>query len=307
MDGIPLSVPRMLDRAAAHGIAIRGDTAAVDETGWDFRVVHGTDTRGRRWILRSPRRAEVVGPAAVEARLLRLLRTRLPTRLPHWHVHEPEFIAYPRLPGSPAGTEDARTLRYTWAIDPCARGADYPDAVARVLAALHAVPPRVATAAGVRHVPAARSREHAARQLDDARAAFGLPAARCRDWRRWLADDDAWHADPVLVHGDVHPGHTLVARSADGGGRLTGLLDWTNARVDDPALDFVDQYYAGGPAVLDAVLDAYRRHGGRVRPRMREHIVARAGFLWVHVSLLGLRTGRPHLVDTAVGHLRSTG
>ncbi|WP_240351309.1 macrolide 2'-phosphotransferase [Streptomyces olivoreticuli] len=303
MDGIPLSVPQMLDRAIGHGIPVVPGSAVVDESGWDFRVVHCTDGRGRKWILRSPRRAEVPVRAAVEARLLELLHGRLPVRLPEWRVHEPELTVYPRLPGSAAGTEHPETLRYRWAIDPLARTADYLGALGRVLVTLHSVPARDAIATGVPEVSARLSRERAERELREADEVFGLPAERYRRWRRWLADDAAWPAETVLVHGDVHPGHTLVTRTPDGGGRLSGLLDWTNSQLGDPALDFVDMYYAGGPDVLDALLRAYREHGGRVPEGMRDRIVMRGAFLWVHVALLGRRTDRPNLVNTAAAHL----
>jgi aminoglycoside phosphotransferase (APT) family kinase protein len=53
------------------------------------------------------------------------------------------------------------------------------------------------------------------------------PALR---WLRAHRPPDA--GPPVICHGDLHPRNVLVE-----GGRLTGVLDWPNALVADPAFD----------------------------------------------------------------------
>jgi Ser/Thr protein kinase RdoA (MazF antagonist) len=42
---------------------------------------------------------------------------------------------------------------------------------------------------------------------------------------------------PVLLHQDFQPGNVLAERSADGLLRLTGLIDFANARAGDPLMD----------------------------------------------------------------------
>ncbi|MER5358411.1 macrolide 2'-phosphotransferase [Streptomyces sp. NPDC002785] len=304
MEPSALSVPQLVDRAVRNGIAVVPGSAVIDESGWDFRVVHCRDEHGREWILRSPRRTQVVAPAAAEDRLLRLLRNLLPTRIPEWHIHTPEFTAYPRLPGTAAGTEDPRSLRYHWAVDPIGPAAQYLGPLARVLTSLHALPPATA---GLRGTTPDQPRERIARQLHKIQTTLGLPPGRRAHWSHWLENDYGWPTTTVPVHGDVHPGHTLISHEPGGAVRLTGLLDWTNARVDDPATDFVDLYHAGGPAVLDTLLTAYRQHGGTIRKGMRDHIVELGDFLWVRIALLGLHTDRPHLVATARTRLHELG
>lgn len=72
----------------------------------------------------------------------------------------------------------------------------------------------------------ALSRIHAV-PVDDARTA-GL---REVDW------DDSGYAGPLrFVHGDFRHGNILVDPAT---GRLTGVIDWGNAAVGDPALDFM--------------------------------------------------------------------
>jgi aminoglycoside phosphotransferase (APT) family kinase protein len=56
----------------------------------------------------------------------------------------------------------------------------------------------------------------------------------------------------VLVHNDLGAEHLL-----EGGGALTGVIDWTDAAVSDPAVDFARPLRDFGPAFLARVLAAY--------------------------------------------------
>ncbi|MGW9072086.1 macrolide 2'-phosphotransferase [Streptomyces yangpuensis] len=291
---------------AAHasrrlGLALDPATARADDTGWDFRVVHIRAADGAWWILRRPRRPEAAEQLAFEGAVLASVRDRTPVPVPDWRLHDPDLVAYPRLPGEAAGTEDPGTLVYGWSIDPLAHPGQYLEPLARALVAVHTTPPDDFPALAARgRADAGAVRTRIADRLDRARAELPLPEAGVRRWRAWLDEDRLWPGRLTLVHGDVHPGHTLVERPRSGPPVLSGLLDWANADVGDPAVDFVDMLYAGGPAVLDRLLDAYRAAGGEVREGMRSHILARASFLWVHVALRGLDTGRRAWVKTAL-------
>lgn len=81
-------------------------------------------------------------------------------------------------------------------------------------------------------------------------------------WRAWAGDDPAIAAGlrsvaprpPALLHLDYHPLNVLVD-----GGRLSGVLDWANARVGDPRADLARTLsilrfapLPGGPLALPA-------------------------------------------------------
>jgi len=176
----------------------------------------------------------VGGDAAREAALLRLVGGRLPLPVPEPRFADPErgVLAYPFLPGTPL-------LGRTPPADAAAR-------LGHVLAELHAIDP-----VGVPDEPA--------------------------DPREWLADLTGpaellrvVRATPppvaderVLAHADLGAEHLLAAD-----GRLTGVLDWSDAAVTDPALDFARLYRDFGPAFLDTALRAY----GRDSPAFRRRI-----------------------------------
>ena len=58
---------------------------------------------------------------------------------------------------------------------------------------------------------------------------------------------------PVLVHGDLHLRHLLV----DDAGRATGVIDWGDTCLADPAVDLSLAYAAFDGADRDAMLSAY--------------------------------------------------
>jgi aminoglycoside phosphotransferase (APT) family kinase protein len=66
------------------------------------------------------------------------------------------------------------------------------------------------------------------------------------------ADVPAAHTREVLGHNDLGAEHLL----ADGSG-LTGIIDWSDAALTDPAVDFARLLRDFGPAFLAAALDAY--------------------------------------------------
>lgn len=56
----------------------------------------------------------------------------------------------------------------------------------------------------------------------------------------------------VLVHADLGAEHIL-----ESGGAITGVIDWSDAAIADPALDFARLHRDFGPDFLDRAVDAY--------------------------------------------------
>ena len=61
--------------------------------------------------------------------------------------------------------------------------------------------------------------------------------------------------DLVFCHNDVRDDHLMVD---PGSGRVTGIIDWGDAVLGDPALDLATVVTDFGPAVLERVLAGYR-------------------------------------------------
>lgn len=259
---------RILVAARAAGLVLDDRRVELDESGADFMVAHARDGSGRRWIVRLPRRPDVLPRAEIERAVLRLVGPKLPVAVPEWRYFTPEVIAYPRMEGDPAATIDLNAGGYLFRFDAAHPPRSFVDSLGRALAALHAIPPDEAGDIGLRVRTPYQMRSELAEQMERAGELLTIPDGLWRRWQRWLAEDSYWPASSTLVHGDLHPAHILI----DDEHRVIGLLDWTEAHVADPAMDFTLQFAAMGEVALDALLDGYRRAGGTTWPRMREHI-----------------------------------
>jgi len=167
------------------------------------------------------------GGVGREARFLKAIAPRLSLAVP-----EPRFaddaagvLAYPRLPGEPMLGRTAPS------------GAA--ERLGRFLCDLHAIDP--GAVAGL--VPEADAEPGAwlgdldgPRDLLDVLGATQPPPSPVR----------------VVAHADLGAEHLLELD-----GELTGVIDWSDAAINDPALDFARLYRDFGPAFLDDVLRGY--------------------------------------------------
>ncbi|GAA1573803.1 hypothetical protein GCM10009789_29100 [Kribbella sancticallisti] len=93
----------------------------------------------------------------------------------------------------------------------------------------------------------------------------------------------------VLIHNDLGAEHLL-----SDGTTVTGIIDWSDAALADPALDFARLYRDFGPSFVHQALQAY---GGldHSLPRIEYH--ARCAAL--EDLAFGLTTDRPEYADSA--------
>jgi macrolide phosphotransferase len=70
----------------------------------------------------------------------------------------------------------------------------------------------------------------------------------------------------------VEEARTLAARH---GLHLTGIIDWTEAEISDPSIDFAGHLAAFPPESLEHLVSAYERAGERVWPTLLEQIEER--------------------------------
>jgi aminoglycoside phosphotransferase (APT) family kinase protein len=184
------------------------------DNGWDVRarLVDGT------WVERAPRRRSVAPNLLREVVLLRWLAPQLPRPVPQPEVvsQDPLRVRHRLVPGVPCPGRTA------------AHGAQ----LGSFLAALHAVPVREALEHG------ALSAAETARQRQDDRNDFAgrvvplLPVEARPDALRLLVRLAQADYAVALVHGDVGPAHVRVVDD-----EITGVIDWTDACLGDPALD----------------------------------------------------------------------
>lgn len=280
-------VERILELARRNGLNISPSSVEMNESGLDFLAVFGCTDNGEDWVIREPRRPDVVASAVYERNALKLIQKRLPVTVPDWRIFTPELIAYPRLPGTPAATINSEANNYDWVIDPHSPPEAFIETLAEAMAALHGIDHETASEAGLRVKQPREVRRALADRMDEIKRIFGVSEVLWDRWQAWLADDGYWPTHSSLIHGDLHPGHIVI----DSDGRVTGLLDWTEAEVADPASDFTIYYAAFGEPGLEKLLEHYEKAGGRVWPRIREHIAELLAAYPVLIATFAMKSG----------------
>jgi aminoglycoside phosphotransferase (APT) family kinase protein len=221
--------------------------------GWD----HAVYQLNGELIVRMPLRAAVARHVLPERAVLALAREVLPFAVPVIElcgepsaVYPYPFSGYRRLPGVIA--EDAPLAR--WCTE------DNAHALGRALGALHRVALDRARATGLREMSAAEhSCEDRARRVHAARG----PLRALMGADRWSRCEPFLAADPriapragaqVLLHDDLHLEHVLLDDRME---RVTGIIDWTDASIGDPAAELVALWLSCGEAFVLQLLDAY--------------------------------------------------
>ncbi|MER7082830.1 Predicted kinase, aminoglycoside phosphotransferase (APT) family [Saccharopolyspora kobensis] len=239
--------------------------------GWDSaaRLVGG------RWVERRPRRPEVAVRLRREARLMPWLAPRLPLPVPVPEVvaEEPLVVRHLIVPGEPHEHLNAGHGRVLGRFLRCLHEVSVPDAVARGVA------------------PAADAAAELAGEVARFRAEV-VPMLALDEQRAGLALLDAVRDCPrdVLVHGDLGPEHVL----ADASG-ITGVIDFADAGIGDPALDLAWALHGTPTAFADALAAAYGVTDDQRERALHWHRLGP----WYEV-LHGIDAGDPDLVRSGL-------
>jgi aminoglycoside 2''-phosphotransferase len=240
---------------ASHAPGIALDRVTPITEGWDVLVVDVDDA----FIFRFPRRIEVYAGFKKEIRLLPLLADRLPLAVPRpeYAWDDPEdplrsFFGYRKIPGTPLTTEILAN----------------PEAACQLAAALsclHTFPVDLAVELCVPSRTSPNPQQEIAEFYAWAQEqAYPLlsPAARAwsdTTWSSFLAESANFAYPPALIHADLGTEHILCDVNAR---RVNGIIDWGDAAIGDPAMDFVGLYSLGGRDLLEPVVSAYTGQAG---------------------------------------------
>ena len=117
-------------------------------------------------------------------------------------------------------------------------------------------------------------------------------------WEDFLTSDANFQFRPVLIHGDLGGEHILLDRVT---GTLAGVIDWGDACVGDPALDFAGLLHGCGRDFACGVLAGY---GGEMDEALRERVVFYARIVPFHEVMYGLFIGDEVHVHQGLESLR---
>ncbi len=244
----------------------------VFDNGWDAQatLVDG------RWVERTPRRIEVAERLRREAVLLPWLAPQVPLAVPQPVVlsEEPLRLRHPLIVG-----------------DPCS--GDNPSQAAALggfLAALHALSVEDALGLGVPDAQTsydesrptwARFRREVVPMLEPALRSAG---------NGLLDRIVAPPLRPRLVHGDLGPAHVRVS-----GHEVTGIIDWSDACVGDPALDLAWAIHGTTPVFARSFAAGYGTDEALASRALDWHLLGP----W-HEVIFGMDTQQPVFVESGL-------
>ena len=286
----------IFDLAASHGLTLDPGSVSFNEAGLDYRVAFATEAgTGQAWVLRLPRRPDVAANQAREQAILDFVRPRLGVAVPDWKIQESDLVAYPLLPGRPGLSMNAEN-QPNWHFDPSS--AKYLESLAALIASLHTMDPAAAAAAGIPSENPEAVRRYWSENLKRVEGEFRIDSALLSGWRRWLDDDGLWPQRVVLTHGELYPAHLLL----DETDLIVSVLDWTTAKVSDPALEFMYVHLIS-PDSFDAVVRAYQDAAGLAEPRLAERCNALIAAGPLNYAMFALTTGQPEHREAAQAQL----
>jgi aminoglycoside phosphotransferase (APT) family kinase protein len=212
----------------------------------------------------------------------------VPTPTPRFVVAQWGCLAYQAFPGVPLLTTPQAQRSRTAAAVAAVLG--------DLLSALHAVPAqRMAGLVEPDHPPLAEWLEEASTLYRT--VASHVPPAHRRQVESFVAAaPPAETYQPVFSHNDLGIEHVLVDPVT---GAVTGVIDWSDAAIVDPAYDFGLLHRDIGPVGLDAALGAYRTGTNDVAA-LRHRAVFYARCRVFEDLAFGLDTGRDAYVTKSV-------
>ncbi|GAA0996813.1 phosphotransferase [Subtercola frigoramans] len=193
---------------------------------------------GDRFVVRVPTADEAEREQSGDLVALRALTGGSRSRLP---FAAPEFVGQApiaQIPSPQTSSSQTRGMVYNYIEGRPATLASLDDSIelaesfGRAIASIHSLPTSVVTDAGLPVFSATESARVARTSKDRATATGKVPTELLTRWSLALEDSALWQFQPTVIHGSLGPESFLIA-----GDRVTGILDWSNFKVGDPASD----------------------------------------------------------------------
>jgi aminoglycoside 2''-phosphotransferase len=109
-----------------------------------------------------------------------------------------------------------------------------------------------------------------------------------RDWQAFLADKT--HFQVALIHHDLADEHILYDPAR---GAISGIIDWGDTAIGDPAIDFTGLLAAYGEDFTERVLAHYQ---GQVDASFRDRMRFYRGVMPLNTVLFGMNTAQEEYV-----------
>lgn len=297
-----METQEIINLAGKYGFDMENQEWVLNDSGLDFIVIQLDDKDGVPWILRIPRRPDVQSEIDKEKAILAVVEPNLSIQAPNWEIADAGLIAYKALAGVPAGTINKEEQRYDWKLDPENLSDNYVATLANGMVSLHQIPFSKITDGGMAVQTIQDVRKRMQERMEKVKNELGVSDKLWTRWQYWVGDDSFWPEHSGFIHGDLHPGHILIDEEE----RVTGFIDWTEAKVADVSTDFVGHLRTHGERELERLVEAYGKAGGTVWPKMTAHIIELAATYPIDIAEFAIKSGSEEYLDMARGALQDT-
>ena len=260
-----------------------------DSVAWEINGTH---------VFRFAKRPAVAPGLLKEMLLLSVLGPSMPLEIPRFEYtwtggpgYEGTFVGYRKIAGVSLTAELWKSVANEATSGHGGRRSPLAQQLGGFLSALHCFPLRQAVAAGIPDCRGLlwRTRYHdlyrTVRELVFSLLSPSEQSAIAARWEGFLEDDANFCFAPALIHADLAAEHILFDPQR---GCIAGVIDWEDAVIGDPALDFTGLLADLGSGAVEQVLAAYDGPAD-------SGLVVRAGFYITlapfYEVLFGLETG----------------
>jgi aminoglycoside phosphotransferase (APT) family kinase protein len=125
--------------------------------------------------------------------------------------------------------------------------------IARAIAAIHSLPLELVQSAGLPEFSPAENIRARVAELDRAAQTGKVPAVLLSRWEQALEDVSLFRYQPTITHGALS-GDAMLEQDQN----ISGVIDWKNLQINDPAIDFAWLIPSGDQELIDAVLLNYQ-------------------------------------------------
>ncbi len=238
-----------LASAAVPGLVIKRATALSGDGTGNFDAAVITDEAGEHYIVRMPNSPAAGTELELELKVIKSLSS-FGTRL---------GFEIPKPIGETRDSVGNRVMIFKFVygnkIDASrvTPASNLSHSISRAIAGIHGLPLELVQSAGLPEFSPAENIRARVSELDRAAQTGKVPAVLLSRWEQALEDVSLFRYQPVVIHGALS-GDAMLEQDQ----YISGVIDWKNLQINDPALDFAWLIPGGDQELIDAVLLNYQ-------------------------------------------------
>ena len=234
---------------AVPGLVIKKSTALSGDSSGNFDSAIITDDQGEHYIVRMPNSPAAGTELELELKVIKSLSS-FGSRL---------GFEVPKPIGETRDQVGNRVMVFKFVYgnkidaDRVAPASNLSNAIAKSIAAIHSLPLELVQSAGLPEFSPAENIRARVAELDRAAQTGKVPSVLLSRWEQALEDVTLFRYQPCVIHGALS-GDSMLEQDQ----QISGVIDWKNLQINDPALDFAWLIPSGNQELVDAVLLNYQ-------------------------------------------------